>query len=341
METRVTPLRLDREDEKKMLPCRFFANGYCHKGNRCRFYHPLNTALNSIIRVPPLPPHFGGPAQDIGRQSQQPPQQTPQPSRIPPLFPTTPPMNGVQRGMPPQINGMMNGPPQSMNNYNYCPSPPSPPPFMDYATAANQSSPFMFDAPVGSPQQNTVFNHIDWSEFLAPGQAPPPPTQVPDERQERLRLASVASAMLSSEPPSSSSSNEDMPPEGRTQRKLTAKEELQMKVKEIAKELAEEPITPIHSLDSFFRNFTFNGYSSVGSKLKNHALADEQLGEKNKASGDSTQIGGPTVSNTSDRLTVRDMADALMEIYIANYSLKGAKPRRNARVIARHIDSIL
>jgi hypothetical protein len=216
------------------------------------------------------------------------------------------------------MNGMMNGPPPNMNNYNYCPSPPSPPPYMDYDTPSNQSS-FMFDEPpVGSPQQNTIFNHIDWSEFLAPGQAPPPPTEVPDERQERLRLASVASAMLSSDAPSTSSSNEDMPPEGRTQRKLTAKEELQMKVKEIAKELAEEPITPIHSLDSFFRNFTFNGYPSVGSKIKNHGLGDEQLGEKNRASGDSTDIGGPAVANNSDRLSVRDMADALMEIYIAS-----------------------
>jgi len=47
-------------------------------------------------------------------------------------------------------------------------------------------------------------------------------------------------------------------------------------------------------------------------------LGDEQLGEKNRASGDSTDIGGPAVANNSDRLSVRDMADALMEIYIAS-----------------------
>jgi len=31
------------------------------------------------------------------------------------------------------------------------------------------------------PIQNTVFNHIDWSEFLVPGVAPPLPTTVPDQ----------------------------------------------------------------------------------------------------------------------------------------------------------------
>ena len=41
-----------------------------------------------------------------------------------------------------------------------------------------------------------------------------------------------------------------------------------MKVKEIAKELAEEPVTPIHSLDSFFRNFTFNGSYTGSQKQK-------------------------------------------------------------------------
>jgi len=41
-------------------------------------------------------------------------------------------------------------------------------------------------------------------------------------------------------------------------RKLSAKEELQMKVKQIAKELAEEPIQHVRSLDSFFRNYEFN-----------------------------------------------------------------------------------
>lgn len=28
--------------------------------------------------------------------------------------------------------------------------------------------------------QNTIFNHIDWSEFLVPGVSPPQPTPVPD-----------------------------------------------------------------------------------------------------------------------------------------------------------------
>jgi len=42
------------------------------------------------------------------------------------------------------------------------------------------------DDPVGADfdemldVQNTVFNHIDWSEFLAPGKCPPPPTHVPE-----------------------------------------------------------------------------------------------------------------------------------------------------------------
>jgi len=308
METRVTPLRLDREDEKKMLPCRFFANGYCHKGNRCRFYHPLNMGMNSIIRVPPLPPHFSGSGggNEIGRQSQPPPP-PPQPSpasRIPQLFPMTPPMNGATRGMPPGMNGMVH---HQNVNYNYQPSPPSPP-YMDYDLPPQPSSNFMFDSPISAASpQNTVFNHIDWSEFLAPGQAPPPPTLVPDERHERMR-------MNHPESPSTSSSNEDMPPEGRSKRKLTAKEELQMKVKEIAKELAEEPVTPIHSLDSFFRNFTFNGYTA-SPKHKTLAQSESQTqAETSRASGDSHEVGG----TSAERFSVRDMADALMEIYIAS-----------------------
>jgi hypothetical protein len=28
-------------------------------------------------------------------------------------------------------------------------------------------------------EQYTMFNHIDWSEFLAPGVAPPVPTEIP------------------------------------------------------------------------------------------------------------------------------------------------------------------
>jgi len=40
-------------------------------------------------------------------------------------------------------------------------------------------------------------------------------------------------------------------------RALSAKEELQMKVKQIAKELAAEPAAHVQSLDTFFRNYTF------------------------------------------------------------------------------------
>jgi len=69
-------------------------------------------------------------------------------------------------------------------------------------------------------------------------------------------------------------SNEDMPPEGSSvrrisesgiseesdmtedeSRKLSAKEELQMKVKQIAMELADEPPSPVRSLDSFFHDY--------------------------------------------------------------------------------------
>ena len=45
----------DRDEEKKMLPCRFFGNGFCHRGNRCRFYHPVNANLGTSFCVPPLP----------------------------------------------------------------------------------------------------------------------------------------------------------------------------------------------------------------------------------------------------------------------------------------------
>jgi hypothetical protein len=68
--------------------------------------------------------------------------------------------------------------------------------------------------------------------------------------------------------------NQDMPPEGYqgqgdsdtsaspTKRKLSAKQELQMKVKQIAKELADEPVPHVRSLDSFFRSVKFNGAST-------------------------------------------------------------------------------
>jgi len=52
------PARTDREDEKKMLPCRYYINGYCHKGNRCRFYHPVGTNFHCAIKVPPMPETF-------------------------------------------------------------------------------------------------------------------------------------------------------------------------------------------------------------------------------------------------------------------------------------------
>lgn len=78
-----------------------------------------------------------------------------------------------------------------------------------------------------------------------------------------------------------SASRSDRPPtviEGdaaAADKKLSAKEELQLKVKQIAKEMAEEPVPHVRSLDSFFRNFKFNGYnvtagpSAIVSKLEN------------------------------------------------------------------------
>jgi len=35
-------------------------------------------------------------------------------------------------------------------------------------------------SPDRKPIQNTVFNHIDWSEFLVPGVPPPVPTSIPE-----------------------------------------------------------------------------------------------------------------------------------------------------------------
>ena len=49
------------EEDKRMLPCRFFSSGFCHKGNRCRFYHPSPSNMSTAIQVPPLPAGFGGP----------------------------------------------------------------------------------------------------------------------------------------------------------------------------------------------------------------------------------------------------------------------------------------
>lgn len=68
-------------------------------------------------------------------------------------------------------------------------------------------------------------------------------------------------------------SNVDTPPEGSEcgalgegefGKKLTPREELQMKVKQIAKDLAQEP-QPLQVLDSYFLNFDFEkaGYSSI------------------------------------------------------------------------------
>lgn len=46
-------------------------------------------------------------------------------------------------------------------------------------------------------------------------------------------------------------------PQFKAVRGMSAKEELQLKVKQIAKELAAEPAQHVQSLDTFFRNYTF------------------------------------------------------------------------------------
>ena len=107
-------------------------------------------------------------------------------------------MSGTPRGIAPSMNGMMglsHHQNVGYNNNGYNPNPPSPQ-YGDYDIPVAPPN-FLFDAPLtNSTNQNTVFNHIDWSEFLAPGQAPPPPTLVPDERQERLRSITVTFRMI-------------------------------------------------------------------------------------------------------------------------------------------------
>jgi hypothetical protein len=44
----------------------------------------------------------------------------------------------------------------------------------DYGESSDEGKPC-------AVEQNTVFSHIDWSEFLTPGLRPPPPTNVPDQ----------------------------------------------------------------------------------------------------------------------------------------------------------------
>jgi len=46
-------------EEQMMLPCRFYVNGFCANGARCRFYHPSPAQLPRAIHVPPLPADFG------------------------------------------------------------------------------------------------------------------------------------------------------------------------------------------------------------------------------------------------------------------------------------------
>lgn len=46
--------------------------------------------------------------------------------------------------------------------------------------------------------------------------------------------------------------------QGDCSKKLSAKEELHLKIHEIAMELAKEPKLPMKSLDSFFKNYTFS-----------------------------------------------------------------------------------
>jgi len=76
----------------------------------------------------------------------------------------------------------------------------------------------------------------------------------------------------------------DMPPEGvvavselrgtefsAEEKKLSAKEELQLKVKQIAQELADEPIQHVRSLDS---PINFNGYNvTAGPSTSNVSLS--------------------------------------------------------------------
>ncbi|ODN01084.1 Zinc finger protein-like, C3H1 type-like 3 [Orchesella cincta] len=304
MNSRMNPARIDREDERRMLPCRNFLDGFCPKGSRCRFYHPAPSAIPTVIRVPNLPSSFqqNNHGQFPGNSGQH------------PVFPLSPsPSSRTRLGInsklgmatPNRFHGM-NG---LTNNYNRGMSTPVSPTYSEYEMAYAQQMEIKKEkerraaAPPAVETeenlQNTVFSHIDWKEFLAPGVRPPPPTHVPymsnspgkpttdalDSLECLIRqggntkavspppltkpniLAEKLAPMV--DPLSESAMDKlpspkirEYPAQMKSARALSAKEELQMKVKQIAKELASEPAQHVQSLDTFFRNYTFQAIPS-------------------------------------------------------------------------------
>ncbi|CAL8143890.1 unnamed protein product [Orchesella dallaii] len=306
MNSRMNPARIDREDERRMLPCRNFLDGFCPKGSRCRFYHPVPSAIPTVIRVPNLPASFqqNNAGHYPGNSGQH------------PTFPLSPSPSSRTRlginskhgmGTPSRFLGM-NG---LTNNYNRGMSTPVSPTYSEYEMAYAQQMEILKEkerrataTPVPETEeslQNTVFSHIDWKEFLAPGVRPPPPTHVPymsnspgktntdalDSLECLIRQGGGGNTKTASPPPSSTSSIfaeklapmvdplsesamdklpspkiREYPASMKSARTLSAKEELQMKVKQIAKELASEPAQHVQSLDTFFRNYTFQAIPS-------------------------------------------------------------------------------
>jgi len=216
----MNPARIDREDERRMLPCRNFLDGFCPKGSRCRFYHPVPSAIPTVIRVPNLPSSFQQNNQGRGGHF---PGNSVQHAIYPLsksfkatfqkysfqfqypvllcrtftffiLFELGPSPSSRTRlginsklgmGTPSRFLGM-NG---LSNNYSRGMSTPASPTYSEYEMAYAQQMEIQKEkerraaAPSVSETdenlQNTVFSHIDWKEFLAPGVRPPPPTHVP------------------------------------------------------------------------------------------------------------------------------------------------------------------
>jgi len=267
----VSAVAAEREEEKRMLPCRFFSNGFCHRGNRCRFYHPGMSNINNSIRVPPMPQGFG-----TGQLLQQNSAQV----KRRPSFPSRPSALDFDDFPAPRSPGRSNSLlsavlEQTSSDTDLC--------GVVTTKTVNGLVTFEYDKDISattvreSSSGTTMFSHIDWTEFLAPGALPPPVTEVPEQGASnpspaRKGLLLVSASATSTSDHSDDSVNEDMPPEGsnlhmygekenkspmddESLKKLSAKEELQMKVKKIASELADEPTMQVRSLDSFFRDY--------------------------------------------------------------------------------------
>ncbi|OXA57730.1 Zinc finger CCCH domain-containing protein 32 [Folsomia candida] len=181
------PSRIDRDDEKRMLPCRYFLAGFCHKGPRCKFFHPNMHIREPFIRVPDLPSSFSVIPQP-GRPRREGVQSLLNMTR-PRSRPST---DGGGFQTPASTNSVASLSPRSQGNEfgrRHIMSPTSHA-YSEYQACSrlmtdyNEEDDEDFDEKSNYQErrqiQNTIFNHIDWSEFLVPGVSPPQPTPVPD-----------------------------------------------------------------------------------------------------------------------------------------------------------------